>query len=120
MTFRRARGERTPRWGTLALLALQLLLALAIPIGDAELEAASFATPTHVEAPTDEACGDRHDHLFCQLCRALGLFATAGAPQQDLGLVPLWTGALVAPFSGHLPTGPLGSGSLGARAPPVA
>lgn len=53
-------------------VAVHLVVAGVLPAADARLEAATYAdTELHVEAEAAVPCGFRHDHVRCQLCRAL-------------------------------------------------
>lgn len=115
--LRRAPGERSPRWGLLLFTLGQLALALGVPTGDAILEAASWNTPVHVEAPTDEACSHVHDHLFCRVLGLSGLPATV-AP--EAGLFRSGVRGSVPEASHASPSGSFLAGSLGPRAPPGA
>lgn len=118
--LRRAPGEGRPRWGLFVFTLLQLALAVGVPAGDAVLEAASWDTPVHVEAPTDEACAHAHDHLFCQLCRVLGLSGLPGAVAPETDLFRSGVLGIARATSHATPSGSFLAGSLGARAPPAA
>lgn len=118
--FRRTSGDHRSRRGLLLFVVFQLLVAVGLPAADAVLEAASVGTPTHVEAPTDEACGNPHDHLFCQLCRTLGLSVLPGSVSAGDDLVRTGPVHVAGTPSFARPSGTHLAGSLSARGPPRA
>jgi hypothetical protein len=112
--------SKSMRRGVLLLAAFHIGVAATVPIADAMLELASIGEPLHIESEREAACGDGHAHVFCQLCRTVGLGTAprAGVRWSDLPgattLVeaPAWDVAAVP--SHHL------AGPFGARPPPLA
>lgn len=106
--------------GLFALAVLQLFAAAFAPAADAVLEASAASVGVHVESGDATDCPRTHDHVYCQLCRALTLAAASGtAPDRG---VSQCTAVVPAPASAESRLGPglLLPGSLGARAPPLA
>src|SRR5438046_1759500 len=52
---------------------LQLMVAGLGPIADARLEASERHSVAHVESERPQPCSAGHDHLFCQICRVIGV-----------------------------------------------
>jgi hypothetical protein len=113
-----APGRQPRRFGALLILLLQLSAAATLPVADGRLRNGPAGAGLHLESPADADCNPGHDHLFCQLCRAISLaahVAAATVPERlDGRVVPLVRpgGHLDAPPGFHL------SGPLGPRAPP--
>ncbi len=58
---------------------LHLTVAALGPIADARLEAAEQTLATHIESERQQPCSPGHDHLFCQICRVIGVSGDAAA-----------------------------------------
>src|SRR4051812_13985253 len=56
-----------------AFALLHLAMAGFGPIADARLEAVEQNFRTHVESERSRPCSAGHDHLFCQICRVIGV-----------------------------------------------
>jgi hypothetical protein len=120
MRGRRDSNRAGHRAGALLLGALQLGALATVPVADAMLELASVGLPVHVESERGASCGEGHEHVFCQLCRTLGLGAL---PRPDVRVShgPSFTQYRDASAAGpaivrtfHL------AGPIGSRAPPLA
>lgn len=103
-----------------AVLALQLLLTVALPLADAGIEATAARPDVMVGEVGSDAPGQRpHDHMACQFCRLLGQDAlmAAGTAQTAVLVEPTLPLAPATPeaLTPAAPPFPLGS-----RAPPRA
>ena len=100
-----------------ALLVLYALLVGGLPLADAILPAATQIADAHIEDSTERHHGS-HDHVSCQICRAIdrqgaldgeGAIALAGPLAGDrIAIAPSDAPPLEAPRS-----------ELGARGPPT-
>jgi hypothetical protein len=102
-------------WAVLALV--QLFAAVSAPLADAALQEGGEAV-VHIESEGGAECGAHHDHLFCQLCRAVDRGARQ-APSVAPVTPPRATSApgLLA-SAVDAPPAPSGAGPVGSRAPP--
>ena len=106
------------RFPVLALALLQCSVFVAIPVVDGVLDARELGIKVHVTAGGGEHCDLGHNHLHCQLARALYLGAAHSyvlprlRPVIDAGAVPLAENTSAG--------GPAFSGVRGPRAPPFA
>lgn len=115
---RQQKGWR--RFGVLLLSFLQLAAVGFVPTADALLEQAAADDPVHVEPLGTDSCDVSHDHVYCQLCRVLGL---TGATTPDGGAVAPCAPQQVAGADRYIPSSTPAShllGGPGSRAPPVA
>jgi hypothetical protein len=76
---------------------LHLTVAALGPIADARLEAAEQQLATHVESERQQPCATGHDHLFCQICRVIGISGNAPAAPVALQQSETVTVALAEP-----------------------
>jgi hypothetical protein len=116
--YRQQEGWR--RFGVLLLAFLQLTAVGFVTTADALLEQAAADNTVHVEPLGTDSCVALHDHLYCQLCRVLGLPGVAASAG---GALALSAPEYVAVAHGHIPSSmPVSHllGGLGSRAPPVA
>lgn len=97
---------------------LQCSVFVAIPAVDALLDARETGPDVHVAVGGGEHCDPAHNHLHCQLARALYLGA---AYYQVLPrLRPVVDAWAVSPAENYAVGGPVFSGVQGPRAPPPA
>lgn len=104
-------------WAVLALA--QLSAVVVAPIVDAVLESGSPQV-VHIESEAGDDCPSLHDHLFCQICRVIGV-AGQEAPASCVATPrpQVRTHAGVVPEPGT--TGSPGLfGPVASRAPPLA
>jgi hypothetical protein len=107
------------RVGVLLLAAFHLGVATAVPIADALLELASVGVRTHVESARESACGDGHEHVFCQLCRTVGLAVLPRVTARGCATPEVTTYGTLPNRDSDARHVTL-SGSIGPRAPPLA
>jgi hypothetical protein len=103
----------------LLLAAFHVGVAATVPIADAMLELASTGEPTHIESAREVSCGDGHEHVFCQLCRTVGLGAVpreSARLDHAVGLATYCAAWSEDRVGERLPL----SGPIGPRAPPLA
>lgn len=93
------------------------MLAGAVPYADARLESEASRRAIHVESEAADACGLGHDHVFCQLCRALQLRAASPADAEEaLAVAVVLRTAVDDP--GAAPSAEHRFHPVGSRAPP--
>ena len=112
------RNEKWWRFGVASLALLVFSLSGPVPAADAALEGKQVGFGVHVESEETE-CEVHHDHLFCTLCRAIGLTFSSDWHRVPIGLTsPLRVddhGGTASLLPSTRPTG-----TLGPRAPPLA
>ncbi len=103
---------------TIALL-LHLLVSGALAFVHGDVQATPIGLGVHIEAEGEAACPPVHDHLACQLCRALNRHPLPAAPIAFIAPIAA-TGDISAPAFVS-PARP-GSARLAvdSRAPPIA
>ena len=106
------------RFLVFAFALLQSSVFVAIPVVDAVLDARESGLEVHVAADGGEHCDLAHNHLHCQLARALYLGASHSQVLPRLRpVVDVWA---VPPAENPAVGGPAFSGVQGPRAPPLA
>jgi hypothetical protein len=116
--FQRQRTRRRLTWACLALA--QLFVVAVVPAAEAALERGE-PMGAHLESESAAGCALRHDHRFCQLCRASSLDAlTRAAHGGDALGEPIVARIAPGPAPVTLPDTTACRTSLGPRAPPGA
>ena len=68
---------RRSRLAAAVFALLHLVVAGFGPLADAQLEAKEQQFAAHMESESSQPCAAGHDHLFCQICRVIGVGGNA-------------------------------------------